>query len=432
MAMAKTATPTSTITERVSTQKVEQAVNSLLKWRDSKSQQEKPKLFEQDDEFLYLILTLKKIPQKGRVNPYKIELRHSLLSEFSEICLIIDDRSKSNLTKDDAQKKIKSENIPVSKVLKLSKLRSNYRSFEAKRKLLDSYHMFFTDKRAVPLLPKLLGKHFFKKKKTPVPLNLTHKNWKEQIERTCSSALLYLTTGSCCVVKVAKVGMEKDEIVENVIAAINGAVENVPKKWGNVRSLHLRLSESLALPIYQAVPDVKLKIDGVKDKELEEKAEEAEESGKKGDKKDQKVGKKKGRIHEVRYMDDAGEEFSEDESGGQDDGDIAEDDSENDEMGSGKLVDKKRKKASKKKVGALTELNSVKRLKKSAKDKSTESTKQQKDGLSAKAMKENVRKQKMKESPVEDGEKKNKKKSGLTKLEGGDMKVKAKKSNKAA
>lgn len=64
-------------------------------------------------------------------------------------------------------------------------------------------------------------------------------------------------------VKVAKVSMEKDEIVENVVAAINGISEIVPKKWENVRSLHLKLLESLALPIYQTVPDMKLKIEGV-------------------------------------------------------------------------------------------------------------------------------------------------------------------------
>ncbi|KAI4308080.1 hypothetical protein L6164_031192 [Bauhinia variegata] len=389
--MAKPATPTSTITERVSSKTVEQAVNSLLKWRTSKSQKEKPKLFEQDDEFFYLILTLKKIPQEGRVNPHKIELPHSLLSEFSELCLIIDDRPKSNLTKDDAQKKIKSENIPVSKVLKLSKLRSDYRPFEAKRKLCDSYNMFLADKRVVPLLPGVLGNYFFKKRKIPVPLDLKHKNWKEQIERTCSSALLYLRTGACCVVKVAKVGMEKNQIIENVIAAINGTADVVPKKWRNVRSFHLKLLESLALPIYQAVPDAKLKIDGIKDEEGEAKV---EEGGKKGDK---KVGKK-GRIHEVRYMDDVGEEvYSED------DGNIVEedDDSENEEMGSGGLLEKKRKKGSTIEEGALTEL---KRLKKSAKDKKIQSTKEQQDGLFSKLMKENEMKQKKKELAVEDGE----------------------------
>lgn len=59
-------------------------------------------LLEQD-EFVYLILTLKKIPQMIRTKPYRIGLPHPLID--TELCLIIDDRPRSDLTKDDAMKK---------------------------------------------------------------------------------------------------------------------------------------------------------------------------------------------------------------------------------------------------------------------------------------------------------------------------------------
>lgn len=72
--------------------------------------------------------------------------------------------------------------------------------------------MFFADKRVVTLLSGLLGKPFSKKKKAPVPLDLKHNNWKEQVEKACSSALLSLGTGTCCVVKVARVSMEQNEM----------------------------------------------------------------------------------------------------------------------------------------------------------------------------------------------------------------------------
>lgn len=216
-------------TSRVTSETVGKAVDALRKWNKSRSKDEKPQLFEQDD-FLYLILTLKKIPPKGRTNPYKVPLPHSLhpFDSSEELCLIIDDRSKSSLTSESAKKKIKAEDIPISKVLKLSKLKTDYRPFEAKRKLCDSYDLFFADKRVIPLLPKLLGKQFFKKKKIPVPVDLTHKNWKEQIENSCGSALLYLKTGTCSVIKIARVSMEHDEIVENVADTIEGDAEIIP------------------------------------------------------------------------------------------------------------------------------------------------------------------------------------------------------------
>ncbi|KAM7463241.1 hypothetical protein LguiA_031362 [Lonicera macranthoides] len=317
-----------TTNQRVSENRVRMAVKALLKWKKLQ-QSNNTQLFpeqEQDEDFIFLLLTLKKIPPKSLSNPLKIPLPHSLQSSLSELCLIIDDRQKSNskskITSDAAQKKIKSEDIPITKVLKLSKLKSDYKSFEAKRKLYDSYHMFFADRRVVPLLPKLLGKQFFKKKrKVPLPLDLLHINWKEQIERACSSALLCLSTGTCSVVRVGKVSMESSEIVENVIAAIDGVVEVVPKKWAGVRSFHLKFSESLALPIYQALPDMSLKIEGVKKTEGGTK-----EDMSKDENVGQKKGLKKGRIHDVQYMD------AEDQDEG--DGDNK---SEDDDMGAAEV-----------------------------------------------------------------------------------------------
>ncbi|KAJ6374935.1 hypothetical protein OIU78_030419 [Salix suchowensis] len=280
----------------VSPKTVEKAVNALLKWRSSKLNTRKPQLLEQD-EFFYLILTLKKIPQKGvsRINAHKIPLPNSLinpLNEAPELCLIIDDRPKSGLNKDGAKKKIQNDNIPISKIIKLSKLKTDYRPFEAKRKLCDSYDMFFADKRVVPLLPKMLGKQFFKKKKIPVTLDLKHHNWKEQIDRACGSALLYLRSGTCSVVKVGRISMSREEIGKNVMAAINGIADIVPRKWGGVRSFHLKLLDSLALPVYQAVPDLKMKIDGGPKEEENEKGLVAveEEKAKEG-----RVEKKKGK-----------------------------------------------------------------------------------------------------------------------------------------
>ncbi|KAF5732482.1 ribosomal L1 domain-containing protein 1-like [Tripterygium wilfordii] len=339
--MAATNPPTSSTLSKASPRVLEKAVNALIRWRDSKLKTQKPQLLEHD-EFVYLILTLKKIPQKSRTNAHKIPLPHPLTDPaISELCLIIDDRSKSNLTKESALKKIKGENIPISKVLKLSKLKTDYRPFEAKRKLCDSYDIFFADKRVIPLLPRLLGKQFFKKKKIPVPVELKHQNWKEQIEKSCASAMLYLSTGTCSVVKVARLSMGKEEIVENLVAAVNGIAETVPKKWGNVRSFHLKLLESVALPIYQAAPgidDIKLKIEGVKDQEEDFKEEEGGE-----DKKVEMKKKKKGRIHEVRYMDrNVGDIFNEDELGSDVEGEDGMDDV-NGEMGGSELVSKKRK-----------------------------------------------------------------------------------------
>ncbi|PHU10860.1 hypothetical protein BC332_22720 [Capsicum chinense] len=362
---------------KVSRSTVEKAVNALLRWKDSKSKIQKPQLLPQDD-FIYLNLTLKKIPPKPRTNAYRIPFPHPLHDASAELCLIIDDRPNSKLTSEAAKKIVKAQNIPVTKVIRLSKLKTNYKPFEAKRKLCDSYDLFLVDRRIVHLLPKLLGKQFFKKKKLPLPLDLMHKNWKEQVERACASGLFYLRTGTCCMMRVGKGSMESEQIVDNVVEAIKGVVQVVPKKWGGVRSLHLRLSDSLALPLYQTLPDIKLKIQGFKEKETEDRVEEVtdglvevkESSEKAEEGSGKKKRKNKGRIHEVNYMDfDAGidELGSDDDDVGNDVENVGNNEEENSDEDVEESEDvevEKVKKGKAKKGSILSESNGEKMAKK--------------------------------------------------------------------
>lgn len=140
----------------------------------------------------------------------------------------------------------------MAKVIGLSKLKTKYESHESKRQLCNSYDLFVADERVLPSLPKLLGKTFFKKKKQPVPVKLTGKDWGAQIRKACEATYLVLSSGSSLNIRVAKSSQTTKECVENVLAALEGAVERVPGKWGGLKSLYLKTAESVALPIYQA------------------------------------------------------------------------------------------------------------------------------------------------------------------------------------
>nr|GMD52307.1 ribosomal L1 domain-containing protein 1-like [Ipomoea batatas] len=209
-----------------------------------------------------------KIPPKDLSpvsNPIKIPLPHPLQS-FSDICLIVGDKpthvlcntTKTTLASEAVQKTIKSLDIPITRVLKLSNLKSDFKSFSAKRKLYESHDLFLADKRVVHLLPDVLGKPFYKnKKRVPVPVELkADRNWKEEINAvaTGKSTLLCFGTGTCSAVKVGngKGVMDNQEIVDNVVAAIDAISSLVPKKWAGIRALHLKLLDSVALPIYDA------------------------------------------------------------------------------------------------------------------------------------------------------------------------------------
>jgi ribosome biogenesis protein UTP30 len=67
--------------------------------------------------------------------------------------------------------------------------------------------------------------------------------------------------GTCSVVKVARVSQAREEIVENVKAVVEGVAQQIPKKWTNIRALFLKTLESVALPLYQSLPEMPLKIE---------------------------------------------------------------------------------------------------------------------------------------------------------------------------
>lgn len=245
---------------RVPQDLIAKAVESLFKWeRSRKLQRDKPLLLE-DDKLLYLVIALKKIPEENRVNPYQIPVPHPLfcLDGSQDVCLFVNDLK--GLKQKEVKQKLAAQNIPIAKVIGLSKLRTDYKAFEAKRKLCGSFDLFLADKSVLPFLPKLLGKNFFRKKKHPIPVDLRKKDWKKQVEAACGSVFLYIKGGSCCVVKVGRLSQTKDEVVENTAAVLLGVSSSIPKKWKNIRSLYLKTLDSVPLPLYQVLPDLPMKI----------------------------------------------------------------------------------------------------------------------------------------------------------------------------
>ncbi|KAG0455298.1 hypothetical protein HPP92_024590 [Vanilla planifolia] len=270
------------------------AVDALLNFLRSEAKKRKAQLFEHDD-LLYLNLTVRRYPSTSRFSPIRIPLPHTihpLDPSQTSLCLIVNDALA-----DSVRSTASAENLPVDSVISLSELRTDYVPYESRRRLCNSYDIFFTDRRITPILPRLMGNFFLKKKKFPLAIDMDRKGWPMAIRQACRCTLLYLRSGTCSVLKVGRICMDREQILENVMAAIEGAVEHVPKKWANVRSFHIRASNSVALPIYQALPELGMKIDmGVQ-----------EGNGKRGQderklKKQKRSKKMTGRIHEVNYI----------------------------------------------------------------------------------------------------------------------------------
>ncbi|RKP11560.1 60S ribosomal protein L10A, partial [Piptocephalis cylindrospora] len=114
---------------------------------------------------------------------------------------------------------------------------------------------FLADDRVLPLLPKLLGKAFFRKKKQPLPVCLSKGDIKTEINRALNSTRLHHSTGSCTSIHIAHTGMSAEHVRDNLIHAIPEIVEHMGKKWRNIQCLSIKTSTSTSLPIYSSLPD---------------------------------------------------------------------------------------------------------------------------------------------------------------------------------
>mmetsp|Transcript_36439 Transcript_36439/g.102932 ORF Transcript_36439/g.102932 Transcript_36439/m.102932 type:complete len:267 (-) Transcript_36439:450-1250(-) len=233
---------------------VEKAFVALQKYVGT-SKEKSAGLLDDDDELVYLLLALKKMPQQSRKDkPVRLALPHSLWADQDpEVCLFVKDREGEGHKA--AKKRLAEETkAGVKKVLGVSKLKAKYEAHEAKRALCNDFDLFLADDRILPLLPKLIGKTFFKKKKQPIPVDLTTKDWAGQVQKALAATYMFNTGGSSLNIKVCRTSFDSQAAVDNVLAVVKAAVERVPKKWSNVQAVYLKTAESAALPILQVLP----------------------------------------------------------------------------------------------------------------------------------------------------------------------------------
>ncbi|KAJ0398697.1 hypothetical protein ATCC90586_003188 [Pythium insidiosum] len=205
-------------------------------------------------EYISCIITRKAIPSKGSLKPIQIDIPHSLWGgeNDAEMCLFVKDTDKDRI-----KKALAEDPVPgLSKVMSVKKLRKNFSQFDDKRTLAGAYDMFLADDRILPYLKTPLGTKFFVKKKQPVAVRVSRKDVSNAIRAVFHRTTMHTSTGPCTNVRVAHFGMSVDEIVENIVVAMNNCAAHVIKGWHGVQSISIKTADSLALPIYNALSDV--------------------------------------------------------------------------------------------------------------------------------------------------------------------------------
>ncbi|XP_070976255.1 ribosomal L1 domain-containing protein 1-like [Oncorhynchus clarkii lewisi] len=135
-----------------------------------------------------------------------------LITSHSAPCLMA---STPEMTPDQIQQFCK-------KVILYKTLGTEYKPFEAKRRLLGNFDMFLSDDRIRRLLSSHIGKHFYERKKEPLSLNLQSKKLALDIQGTTTTSIS--KKGCYCMAYVAHSGMAADELAENIDSAVSTIV----------------------------------------------------------------------------------------------------------------------------------------------------------------------------------------------------------------
>ncbi|OQN97887.1 hypothetical protein B0A48_16198 [Cryoendolithus antarcticus] len=244
---------------------------------------------------VWLVLTTKThITDKKRLKPGKIALPHPYLlpaasstdaaREPLRICLITADPQR------EYKDLVASPAFPaelgkqISRVIGTEKLKAKFSSFEAKRKLLSEHDVFLADDRIITLLPTLLGKVFYKAtSKRPVPISLEGKrksvdaetglkrvkladggkkveklplqakDMASEIQRALQAALVHLAPSTTTAVKIGIATQTAEQLQANLAAVVEGlAGKHIPQGWKNIRAIHVKGPDTVALPIWMA------------------------------------------------------------------------------------------------------------------------------------------------------------------------------------
>ena len=240
-----------------------------------------------DDQFIYLQISLKRTPNRSSTKPHPLPLPHPLYTADTELCLITKDPPRikehptalSTTTAPNAIKQyFTAHPVPgLNRVIAVTKLRKEYNRFKDRRELLALYDLFLADDRILPLLPAVLGVKFFDKKKQPIPVDLSRTAKEKSVQAALRCTYMYVPTGSSLQVKVGRSSMSRQQVHENVMGVIGRLVERLPGKWKGVQMVGVKCGDSITIPVYQSLPLQAIRGGGVDVVNGEEEAQEEDE-----------------------------------------------------------------------------------------------------------------------------------------------------------
>jgi len=137
-------------------------------------------------------------------------------------------------------------NIPFKSVEALKKLNKNKKLI---KKLAKKYDAFLASESLIKQIPRLLGPNLNKAGKFPTLL--THQdNMVEKINEVKATIKFQMKKVLCLGLAVGNVGMEPEQLAQNINLAINFLVSLLKKNWQNIKSIHIKSTMGPSFRLY--------------------------------------------------------------------------------------------------------------------------------------------------------------------------------------
>ncbi|XP_015609941.1 ribosomal L1 domain-containing protein CG13096 [Cephus cinctus] len=234
------------------------AVFALVKKRAVES----ATLFKADHEPIFMQINCIRIPQVA-TRQLRILLPHKLITNMDDVALFVKDlergRKRDFETTINHYKDMLDEHgcKTILTVIPMLQLKTEFRQFEMRRKLLSMYDYFLTDGRIAGHVAKLLGRKFSTKGKLPTSIRIDSKNLMDEIDYALRKTSMQLhSLGNMHIVKVGHTEMTKKQVFENILAVCKKLAKSYPGGWDNIRSLSIKTGRSLAIPIYVTLKSI--------------------------------------------------------------------------------------------------------------------------------------------------------------------------------
>lgn len=186
-------------------------------------------------------------------------LEHTIVNDDTDICIITKDLVRgrkvdyeptvAHFEKLLAEKGIK-KNVTV---LSLNQIYNEYKTFEMKKKLMNTYDKFLADCRIVRHVNSFLGKMFAKRCKSCVPIDIEAKDLQEEFANVLRRVIYHVpNTGVLISVPVGTLGMSTEEFVENIIHVVKLMGVKIPGGSDNIHTIHIHpcANVPVSVPVY--------------------------------------------------------------------------------------------------------------------------------------------------------------------------------------